>query len=56
MNVTIKGLALAALLTFGLGARQPPPTPALHAKTSILSDSERHIVARHRANPKLGDT
>ena len=32
MNVSIKGLALAALVTFGLAAQQPPPTPPMHAK------------------------
>ena len=34
MNVPIKGFALAALATFGLGAQQPPATPAIHAKAA----------------------
>ena len=39
MNVPIKGLALAALMTFGLAAQQPPATPPMHAKPPAVSSS-----------------
>jgi imidazolonepropionase-like amidohydrolase len=55
MNATIKGLAFAALFTFGLGAQQPPPAaPALHAKASKRLVIKNAMVIYGNAKPPFG--
>jgi len=55
MNVTIKGLALAALLTFGLAAQQPPPaTPSIHAKAASRLVIRNAMVIYGNAKPPYG--
>ena len=54
MNVTIKGLAFAALFTFGLGAQQPPAPPALHAKASKRLVIKNAMVIYGNAKPPFG--
>ncbi len=54
MNVTITGIALAALLTVGLGAQQPPVTPLIHAKSSRRLIIGNAMVIYGNAKPPYG--
>jgi imidazolonepropionase-like amidohydrolase len=56
MNVTMKALALAALLTFGLGlaAQQPPATPLIHAKSARRLIIRNAMVIYGNAKPPYG--
>src|SRR5258708_4947911 len=54
MNVSIKGFALAALVTFGLAAQQPPATPAIHAKAAHRLVIKNAMVIYGNAKPPYG--
>src|SRR5438128_3583706 len=55
MHVMIKGLALAALLTFGLAAQQPPAvTPSIHAKAARRLVIRNAMVIYGNAKPPYG--
>ena len=54
MNVPIKGLALAALMTFGLAAQQPPATPPMHAKAARRLVIKNAMVIYGNAKPPYG--
>src|SRR6266705_713316 len=55
MNVTIKGLALAALFSFGLAAQQPTPaTPFIHAKAARRLVIRNAMVIYGNAKPPYG--
>src|SRR5471030_2233757 len=54
MKVLIKGLALAALLTFGLSAQQPPGTPPIHAKSARRLIIKNAMVIYGNAKPAYG--
>jgi imidazolonepropionase-like amidohydrolase len=54
MNVPIKGLAVAALLTFGLAAQQPPGTPPIHAKSARRLIIKNAMVIYGNAKPAYG--
>src|SRR5712691_2178552 len=55
MHVTIKGLALAALFSFGLAAQQPPPaTPFIHAKAARRLVIRNAMVIYGNAKPPYG--
>src|SRR5260221_6228305 len=54
MNVPIKGFALAALVTFGLAAQQPPATPAIHAKAAHRLVIKNAMVIYGNAKPPYG--
>src|SRR5437773_12463925 len=55
MNVTIKGLTLAALCSFGLAAQQPTPaTPSIHAKAARRLVIRNAMVIYGNAKPPYG--
>ena len=54
MTVPIKGLALAALMTFGLAAQQPPAVPAIHAKSARRLVIKNAMVIYGNAKPAYG--
>src|SRR4051794_35023280 len=54
MNVPIKGLALAALMTFGLAAQQPPSVPPIHAKATHRLVIKNAMVIYGSAKPPYG--
>ncbi|PYQ99114.1 MAG: hypothetical protein DMF96_08340 [Acidobacteria bacterium] len=55
MNVTIKGLTLAALCSFGLAAQQPTPaTPFIHAKAARRLVIRNAMVIYGNAKPPYG--
>ena len=54
MNVSIKGVALAALMTFGLAAQQPTTTPAMHAKAAGRLVITNAMVIYGNAKPPYG--
>src|SRR5436853_1940119 len=56
MTVTIKGLAIAALLTFGLAAQQqsPPATPSIHGKAARRLVIRNAMVIYGNAKPPYG--
>src|SRR4051812_9760111 len=54
MNVSIRGLALAGLMTFGAGAQQPPATPAIHAKAAARLVIKNAMVIYGNAKPAYG--
>jgi len=54
MNVPIRGLALAALMTIGAGAQQPPSTPAIHAKAATRLVIKNAMVIYGNAKPAYG--
>src|SRR5450755_4419601 len=54
MNVPIKGLALAALLTVGLAAQPPPAAPVIHAKAARRLVIRNAMVIYGNAKPPYG--
>jgi imidazolonepropionase-like amidohydrolase len=54
MNVSIKGLALAALMTVGLAAGQAPATPPMHARTAHRLVIKNAMVIYGNAKPPYG--
>ena len=54
MNVPIKGLAVAAVMTFGLAAQQPPATPGIHAKAAHRLVIKNAMVIYGSAKPPYG--
>jgi imidazolonepropionase-like amidohydrolase len=54
MNVPIKGLALAALMTFGLAAQQPFATPPIHARAAHRLVIKNAMVIYGNAKPPYG--
>src|SRR4051812_26798228 len=59
MNAALKGLVLAALLTFGLAASQPPPASsapasALHGRTLKRLVIKNAMVIYGNAKPPYG--
>jgi imidazolonepropionase-like amidohydrolase len=54
MNASMKGLALAALLTVGLAAGQPPATPSMHAKAAHRLVIKNAMVIYGNAKPPYG--
>ena len=54
MNVPIKGLALAAMVTFGLAAQQPAATPPIHAKAARRLVIKNAMVIYGNAKPPYG--
>ena len=54
MNVPLKGFALAAVMTFGLAAQQPPPAPAMHARAARRLVIKNAMVIYGNAKPPYG--
>src|SRR3954465_13015253 len=54
MKVPITGFALAAALTFGLAAQQPPATPPIHAKATRRLVIQNAMVIYGNAKPAYG--
>src|SRR5260221_12045908 len=54
MKVSISGFALAALMTFGLAAQQPPGTPAMHARAARRLVIKNAMVIYGNAKPPYG--
>ena len=54
MNVSIKGLALAALMTVGLAAGQAPAPPPMHARTAHRLVIKNAMVIYGNAKPPYG--
>ena len=54
MKLPITGLALAALMTLGLAAQQPPATPAMHAKAAGRLVIKNAMVIYGNAKPPYG--
>ncbi|HEX3644786.1 MAG TPA: amidohydrolase family protein [Vicinamibacterales bacterium] len=54
MKVPINAFALAALVTFGLGAQQPPATPAIHGKAAHRLVIKNAMVIYGNAKPPYG--
>src|SRR5437660_2957704 len=54
MKVSISGFALAALMTFGLAAQQPPGTPAMHARGARRLVIKNAMVIYGNAKPAYG--
>ena len=54
MNVSMKGLALAALMTVGLAAGQQPATPPMHAKAAHRLVIKNAMVIYGNAKPPYG--
>src|SRR4051812_43770766 len=54
MNVSIRGLALAALMTFGLAAQQPAVTPPMHARAARRLVIKNAMVIYGNAKPAYG--
>ena len=54
MNVPIRGVALAALMTFGLAAQQPFATPPIHAKAAHRLVIKNAMVIYGNAKPPYG--
>jgi len=54
MKVPFTGFALAAALTFGLAAQQPPSTPPIHARAARRLVIQNAMVIYGNAKPAYG--
>ncbi len=54
MNVSIKGLALASVMTFGLAAQQLPVTPPMHARAAHRLVIQNAMVIYGSGKPAFG--